>query len=48
MTIDEAIAHAREVAMNKRADADWRWTHGRLDSDDLINCAEEQEQLQYC
>lgn len=44
-TIDEAIAHARELAKNKRADADWRWTHGRLDSDDLINCAEEHEQL---
>lgn len=45
MKIDEAIAHARELAKNKRADADWRWTHGRLDSDDLINCAEEHEQL---
>lgn len=45
MTIDEAIKHAREVAKDKRADADWKWRHGRLNSDECIVCAEEHEQL---
>ena len=45
MTIDEAIAHAREVAEDKRADADWKFRHGRLNADDCISCAEEHEQL---
>lgn len=45
MTENEAIAHARKVAEDKRADADWRWRHGRLNSDDCIKCAEEHEQL---
>lgn len=44
MTIDEAIAHEREVAKDKRADADWKWRHGRLNADDCISCAEEHEQ----
>lgn len=45
MTLDEAIAHAREVAEDKRADADWKFRHGRLNADDCISCAEEHEQL---
>ena len=45
MTENEAIAHARKVAEDKRADADWRWRHGRLNSDDCTKCAEEHEQL---
>lgn len=45
LTIDEAIKKAREVAKDKRADADWKWIHGRLNSDDCISCAEEHEQL---
>lgn len=45
MTENEAIQHARKVAEDKRADADWRWRHGRLNSDDCIKCAEEHEQL---
>ena len=45
MTIDEAIAHAREVAEDKRADADWKFRHGRLNADDCISCAEEHEQI---
>ena len=45
MSIDEAIAHAREVAEDKRADADWKFRHGRLNADDCISCAEEHEQL---
>ena len=45
MTIDEAIAHARKEAEDKRADADWKFRHGRLNADDCISCAEEHEQL---
>ena len=45
MTLDEAIAHAREVAEDKRADADWKFRHGRLNAGDCISCAEEHEQL---
>ena len=45
LSIDEAIAHAREVAEDKRADADWKFRHGRLNADDCISCAEEHEQL---
>ena len=45
MTLDEAIAHAREEAEDKRADADWKFRHGRLNADDCISCAEEHEQL---
>lgn len=45
MTENEAIKHARKVAEDKRADADWEWRHGRLNSDDCIKCAEEHEQL---
>ena len=45
MTLDEAIKHAREVAEDKRADADWKFRHGRLNADDCISCAEEHEQL---
>lgn len=45
LTINEAIKHAREVAKGKRADADWKWRNGRLNSDDCISCAEEHEQL---
>ena len=45
MTLEEAIAHAREVAEDKRADADWKFRHGRLNADDCISCAEEHEQL---
>lgn len=45
MTIDEAINHAREIAMVKRADADWKWRNGRLNADDCISCAENHEQL---
>ena len=45
MTIDEAIAHARKEAEDKRADADWKFKHGRLNADDCISCAEEHEQL---
>ena len=45
VSIDEAIAHAREVAEDKRADADWKFRHGRLNADDCISCAEEHEQL---
>ena len=45
MTIDEAIAHAREEAEDKRADADWKFRHGRLNADDCISCAEEHEHL---
>ena len=44
-TLDEAIKHAREVAEDKRADADWKFRHGRLNADDCISCAEEHEQL---
>ena len=45
MTLDEAIKHAREVAEDKRADADWKFRHGRLNADDCISCAEEAQQL---
>ena len=45
MTLDEAIKHAREVAEDKRADADWKFRHGRLNADDCISCAEEHDQL---
>ena len=45
MTIDEAIAYARKEAEDKRADADWKFRHGRLNADDCISCAEEHEQL---
>ena len=45
MTVQEAIEHARKVARDKRADADWKWRHGRLNADDCISCAEEHEQL---
>ena len=45
MTLDETIKHAREVAEDKRADADWKFRHGRLNADDCISCAEEHEQL---
>lgn len=45
MSIDEEIAHAIEVAEDKRADADWKFRHGRLNADDCISCAEEHEQL---
>ena len=36
MTLDETIKHAREVAEDKRADADWKFRHGRLTADDCI------------
>lgn len=45
MTIDEAIAQARKEAEDKRADADWKFRHGRLNADDCISCSEEHEQL---
>lgn len=45
MDLNEAIEHARKVAESKRADADYNWRHGRLNSDDCIKCAEEHEQL---
>lgn len=45
MNIDEAILHAEKVVEDKRADADWKWRHGRLNADDCISCAEEHEQL---
>lgn len=45
MTGNEAILHARKVAEDKRADADWNWRHGRLNSDDCIKCAKAHEQL---
>ena len=45
LSIDEAIAHAREEAEDKRADADWKFRHGRLNADDCISCAEEAQQL---
>ena len=45
MIVQQAIEHARKVARDKRADADWKWRHGRLNADDCISCAEEHEQL---
>lgn len=45
LTLDEAIAHAKEIAKNKKADSDWEWRHGRLNSDDYIACAEQHEQI---
>lgn len=45
MAIEEAIKHARKVAEDKRADADFKYRHGRLNSDDYISCAEKHEQL---
>ena len=44
-TLDEAIERAREVAKDKRADADWKWRHGRINADDCISSTEEHEQL---
>ena len=41
----DIVVHARKVAEDKRADADWNWRHGRLNSDDCIKCAEEYEQF---
>lgn len=45
MTVEEAIERLKQEARNKRADADWKWRHGRLNSDDLIESAESMEQL---
>ena len=45
MTENKAVLHARKIAEDKRADADWNWRHGRLNSDDCIKCAEQHEQL---
>lgn len=45
MTESEAIERLKQEAKNKRADADWKWRHGRLNSDDLIESAENMEQL---
>ena len=45
MTVEEAIERLKQEARNKRADADWKWRHGRLNSDDLIESAENIEQL---
>lgn len=45
MNLKDAIQHARKVSEEKRADADYNWRHGRLNSDDCIKCAEEHEKL---
>lgn len=51
MTIDEAIAHAREVAEKNRKDYEWYsknpkvWNDGGKKKRECVSCAEEHEQL---
>ena len=45
MMIDDVVEKARKRAIDKRADADWKWIHGRLNSDKEIKAAENLEQL---
>ena len=45
MTIDDVVEKARKRAIDKRADADWKWIHGRLNSDKEIKAAENLERL---
>lgn len=45
MKESEAIDKLRQEAKNNRADADWKWRHGRINADGLIQSAENMEQI---
>lgn len=45
MTESEVIDKLRQEAKNNRADADWKWRHGQINADGLIQSAENMEQI---